>query len=188
MKKKHKRVSITTDEWFVIGSIAALATTLIALLPPMMNSPWFTDLIPPIQYLIYNIGFILLTIVLIGVPISYLHDQAIEYWNVFRSGVSSWLIFSFILDVWQPPFAFGTNGSSLINDPHSLYGASVDHMLGWVYLHFVDPTVFFNLPVLGPVSFLFILIYFITPICAVFVSALLFKPGFLVSMFGNEVL
>lgn len=188
MKKKHKRVSISTDEWIVIASIATLATILIALLPLIMNDTWFTDLIPPIQYLIYNVGFILLTIVLIGAPISYLQDQTIEYWHTIRSGVSSWLIFSFILDVWQPPFAFGTSGRSLIDDSHSLYGASVDHMLGWIYGHFVDPASFLHVPVLGDVSLLFFLIYFVTPISAVFISALLFKPGFLVSMFGNEVL
>ena len=188
MKKKLKHISISIDEWFVIGSITALATVLIALLPLIMNDAWFTNLIPPLQYLIYNIGFILLTIVLIGVPLSYAQAHAIEYWSMFRNGVSSWLIFSFIFDVWQPPYAYGTIGHALITDVHSLYGASADHMLGWVYLHFIDPSLFVSLPFLGHISILFVLVYFVTPIVAVIISALLFKSGFLLSMFGNEVL
>lgn len=187
MKKKRRHISINTDEWFVIGAIVALATTLIALLPLIMNDTWFTNLIPPVQYLIYNIGFILLTVVLIGVPLSYAQAQAIQYWGMFRNGVSSWLVISFMLDVWQPPFAFGTDGVSLITNTHSLYGASTDHMLGWVYLHLVDPSTIIAIPFLGNVSLIFILIYFATPIVAVLISALLFESDFLLSMFKNEL-
>lgn len=187
MNRRKSRIS--KDEWFIIGAIIATALVLIALLPRMMDSTWFTDLIPPLQYLSYNIGFILLTVVMFGAPASYALKHTFHFWTMFRSGISSWLIFSFMLDMWQPPFAFSPGGEQLILRSESLVGTSVDYMTGWTYLHlFSIQNVILNIPVLGNISLLFVLVYFITPILAVFVAALLLKPTTLVKMLGDKAL
>jgi len=172
-----EKFEISKDEWIAIGSISAFSLLLIILLPKIMNSQWFTSLVPPLQYLIYNIGFILLTIIIFGVPISYTLKQDINLWTTIKSGFSSWLIFTFILDLWQPPFAFGPTGEYLINTPESLIGTSVDYMLGWVYMRlFPINGIIFTIPIIGRLSLLFILVYFITPVIAALVVALLLKP------------
>ncbi len=186
-KLNRRKVSISNDEWFVIGSIAFLSLVLICFLPFLMESIWFTDLIPPFQYLLYNIGFILLTIVLIGAPISHLLKRKVHLLTMFRSGLSTWLIFSFIMDMWQPPFAYNMSGELLISGKESLVGTSVDYMLGWIYTKlFTNSLLEVQIPLLGNISLLFLLIYFITPILSVICAALLFKPKALARMFGQN--
>lgn len=187
--KNRRQLSISFDEWVIICSITILAVILIGLLPGMMNSKWFTELIPPFQYFLYNVGFILLTVVLLGVPISHTLKNKVHFETMLRSGISSWLIFSFILDLWQPPFSIGTQGTQLIPNSASLVGTSVDYMLGWVYTKILpfDLSSLFSIPIIGNVSVLFILIYFITPIISVVVSALLLKPGLLGKLLGNNI-
>lgn len=186
--KTSESINISRDEWLAIGAISVFAILLIFLLPGTMNSQWFINLIPPLQYLTYNIGFIMLTIIIFGIPTSYILKRKIHIWTTIRSGLGSWLVFSFILDLWQPPFAFGTNGEYLITHLESLVGTSVDYMLGWFYIQ-VFPSVkniIVIIPAVGKLSLLFILIYFITPIFAAFVAALLFKPKILIRLLGSK--
>jgi hypothetical protein len=182
-----KKISISHDEWFVIGAITLLAAVLICLLPVVMKSLWFTNLVPPFQYILYNIGFILLTVVLIGAPISHLLKQKVHLLTMLRSGISTWLIFSFIMDLWQPPFAYSTSGTLLISGTESLIGTSVDYMLGWMYTNvFSTATLLIRLPLFGNMSLLFLLIYFITPILSVICAALLFQPKVLAKVFWQN--
>ncbi|MBU1179621.1 hypothetical protein KJ885_01620 [Patescibacteria group bacterium] len=184
---RFQKVNISKDEWFVIGLITILAFVLIGLLPKIMNSRWFISLIPPLQYISFNFGFILLTIILFGMPTSYFLKQRIHILTMLRGGVSSWLIFSFMLDLWQPPFAFGPGGGQLILLPESLVGTSVDYMLGWTYIQiFPVQNVILNIPIIGKISLLFILIYFITPILAVLIVALVLRPGILLKLLKNK--
>ncbi len=185
----QNRISISKDEWLVIGVIVFLSTVLISLLPTMMASIWFTNLVPPLQYLLYNLGFILLTIVLIGAPISHALKKKVNLLTMLRGGISSWLIFSFIMDMWQPPFAISQSGSILIADSESLVGTSVDFMLAWVYTNILNiPHAILKLPFIGDVSLLFLLVYFITPILSVVIAAVIFKPGFLIKLVGSKAL
>jgi len=171
------KFEISRDEWVIIGSVLVLAALLIVFLPKTMSSQWFTNLIPPLQYLIYNMGFILLTVIIFGVPISLIFKRDMPIWTMVRSGLSSWLVFSFILDLWQPPFAFGTSGEYLITSQESLIGTSVDYMVGWIYMRlFPTNSMILNIPIIGKLSMLFVLTYFITPILATFIIALLLKP------------
>ena len=188
-KKREKKFQISKDEWLVIGSIFFAALVLISILPKIMNSTWFTSLAPPFQYLAFNLGFILLTIVMFGIPTTFFLKQKIYFWTMLRGGIGSWLIFSFMLDLWQPPFTFGVSGKQIILDSGTLVGTSVDCMLGWMYMHilpFQIQGVFLILPVIGKISLLFMMIYFFTPIISVIVAAFLFKPGILIDFFEDK--
>ncbi|MCX6762838.1 MAG: hypothetical protein NT093_03610 [Candidatus Moranbacteria bacterium] len=188
-KQKEKKFQISKDEWLVIGAIFFAALTLIFILPKMMDSIWFTSLVPPFQYLAFNLGFILLTIVMFGIPTTFFLKQKINFWMMLRGGIGSWLIFSFMLDLWQPPFAFSVSGRQIISDSGTLVGTSVDCMLGWIYIHilpFQIQDIFLNLPIIGKISLLFMMIYFFTPIISVTVAAFLFKPGILIDFFKDK--
>jgi hypothetical protein len=188
-KQKEKKFQISKDEWLVIGSIFCAALMLISILPRTMNSTWFTSLVPPFQYFVFNLGFILLTIVMFGIPMTFFLKQKIHFWTMLRGGIGSWLIFSFMLDLWQPPFAFGVSGKQIISDSGTLVGTSVDCMLGWLYIHTIPfhiQDIFLNLPIIGRISLLFMMIYFFTPIISVIVAAFLFKPGILIDFFRDK--
>jgi hypothetical protein len=189
MHMEKSYIKITRDEWIVIGAIVLAALVLVCILPKTMNSEWFASLIPPLQYLTFNLGFILLTIVIFGIPTTFFLKQKIHLLTMLRGGIGSWLIFSFMLDLWQPPFAFGISGKQIIVDSGTLVGTSVDCMLGWTYIHFFPfhlQNIFLNLPLVGKISLLFVMIYFITPIFSVIVAALLFKPGVLIKIFNDR--
>lgn len=180
---KTKSIGISRDEWIAILSIAVIALILIFSLPAVMSSDWFTNLIPPLQYIIFNIGFILLTVVIFGIPVSLALHQKIDFAALFKGGISSWLIFTFIFDLWQPPFAFSPSGALLIQNSTSLIGSSVDYMLGWTIMQFFSvQNVIITLPVLGHISLLFILVYFITPIISVLIAALILEPKKLINL------
>jgi hypothetical protein len=186
---KKNKIRITRDEWLVIAAIASAALVLVCILPKMMNSDWFASLMPPLQYLAFNLGFILLTIIIFGVPTTFFLKKKIHFLTMLRGGIGSWLVFSFMLDLWQPPFSFGVSGQQMILDSKTLVGTSVDYMLGWTFMHilpFQAQDVFLNLPLVGKISLLFIMIYFITPIAAAVVAALLFRPGTLVRIFNDR--
>lgn len=185
--KNSRSIGISRDEWFIIASITSSALILICLLSKIMYSAWFTSLIPPLQYLLFNLGFILLMVVFLGAPVSYVFQRKIHIWTMFRSGVGSWLLLSFILDLWQPPFAFGVGGQPLIPTAESLVGTSVDYMLGWTYGRIMPfQHVILSVPIIGKVSLLFLLVYFLTPIFAIFIAALLFKPKVLARLLWKD--
>ena len=157
---------IEKSEAIAIGSLIAFAGIWIFLLVPhFISSSWFQNLIPPLQYVVYNIGSILIVSVVMGLPISKAMNKEFKLKSMIRGGIMSWLVFSFVLDMYAPPFAYGPSGTVLITEPDALPGTAVDRVVGWIwnYVGISD-------------GFLYIFVYVITPIIAVIIAALLFKP------------
>ncbi|PIU76022.1 hypothetical protein COS75_01215 [Candidatus Pacearchaeota archaeon CG06_land_8_20_14_3_00_35_12] len=149
-----------------------------------MVSSWFIEAVPPLRYLLYNVGFILLTILIFGVPLTYVIHQKLHLFKMIKYGFSSWLAFSFLLDIWQPPLAWGANGTLLITNLGSLVGTSVDYMSGWFWLK-VFPSI--NQIFIGKISLLFVFVYFLTPILIAFIIALILRPKELARLFLKQM-
>jgi hypothetical protein len=173
---------ITRDEWIAIGSLSSFAFVwIIFIAPRLMLSAWFLNLIPPLQYSLYNFGVMLFTFVVLGTPMSYTLKHEINLKGVIRGGLTSWLFVSFVIDMFEPPYIIGPDGTMLITNMESLVGTSPDYTVYWFYTSFFKniEKVFVNLPFSGSSSLLFILIYFFSPIIAVIIMALVLKPGVL---------
>jgi len=83
--------------------------------------------------------------------------------------------------MWEPPYIIAPHGEMLITNMESLVGTSPDYSLYWFYTTFFKniENVYVNVPFSGSISLLFISIYFLSPIIAVLVMALILKPGML---------
>lgn len=176
------KFKITRDEWIAIFSISIFAFIwMLFIAPQLMYSNWFLSLIPPVQYFLYNFGIMIFTFVVLGTPLSYTLKHKVDFRGVFRGGITSWLFVSFVIDMWEPPYIIAPHGEMLITNMESLVGTSPDYSIYWFYTTFFKniENVYVNVPFSGSISLLFISIYFLSPIIAVLVMALILKPGML---------
>jgi len=161
-------------ELAAIITLAVFSIVWIVVVLPYMIDSWFSTLIPPFQYILYNLGFITLSTVLMGIPLSFFVKRKLNLSGIFRGGLASWLSFSFVLDMLQPPLAYSSAGALLITDKASLAGVAVDTVAGWLWN---------QVGISG--STLFTFVYVVTPLIAVIVAALLLKPKELMKMFAK---
>lgn len=176
------KFEISRDEWIAIGSLSAFAFIWMLFIAPfLMTSSWFLNLIPPVQYFMYNFGVMIFTFVVLGTPLSYTLKHHVDIKGVIRGGLTSWLFVSFVIDTFEPPYIVGPNGAMLITNMESLCGTSPDYTLYWIYTTLFPgiKNVFVNLPFSGSCSLLFFAIYLLSPILAVIIMAFILKPGML---------
>ena len=83
--------------------------------------------------------------------------------------------------MWEPPYIIAPDGTMLLTNMESLVGTSPDYTLYWFYTTIFKniEKVFVGVPFSGNCSMLFMLIYFLSPVIAVLVMALVLKPGML---------
>lgn len=146
----------------------------IVFLPLFMTSEFFTCLVPPLQYIILNLGFVILFFTVVGVPLSYLIKKEVNLLFAVRLGVSMWLGASLIYDLLQPPYYVGLNGETLLDVPPALTGTAVDATVKWCWE---------QLGVRGPL--LFYCVYFFTPVIIVFCMSLLLTGKKFIEMFRS---
>jgi len=147
------------------------------IMPTFMNSGWFTTLIPPFQYLLFNLGFLAVFILIAGFPISYFaNNHEIKIKDSLRWGFGLWLGSSMIIDLWQPPYYVDTSGNLLILNPNpsALTGTAIDSVMVWIWR---------ELNISGPA--LFYLTYLLTPIIAALFLALVLAPRQFIGLFAS---
>lgn len=185
-KIEVQEFEISREEWIIIFSVLTFAFVwIIFVTPSLMYSDWFAGLIPPIQYLMYHVGHIILTFVIFGTPTGFTIKKRVELWGTIRGGIFSWLAISFMIDVWVAPYAISPEGDILIKKSETLVGTAVDYMMAWCYSTLLPgiEDVFVTVPFWRSFSMLFVLTYFLTPIIAAFLMALFLRPR----MFKNLI-
>ena len=154
---------ITKKEAILVSLITVFALVwTFVVMPLLMQSDWFISQIPPLQYTLFNLGFVIMFIVVIGLPLTYLLKKEVIFTKAVQIGFTSWMGVGFIYDLFEPPYYLNTNGEVLLNVPKALTGTSVDSMLVWVWQH---------LGVSGPL--LFYSVYLVTPIIIVLLMAII---------------
>jgi hypothetical protein len=172
------------SELIIIAMIAVFGVFwVIWMMPFLSTSAWFAGIAPIWQYLIFNLGFILLITVTFGSVVSLLRHQRFDLWEMIKSGLASFIVFSFIFDLWQPPYYIGVNGTILITNTGALAGTAVDAALYYVWtLIGINP-----LWMIDHVAWIYICVYFFSPIIAGFLAAILFDPEILYKMVGVDI-
>lgn len=170
VKGNKRNYGVSNLEWMIIIGFATFGVFWSILIPFISKNVWYLSLNPPSQYLFYNIGSLMLIIAFLGVPLDYFFEEAVSVLGVVRSGIASFTIFA-VLDLWQPPFAYGWNGTLLITNPDAMPGAAIDTVLGWIWTH----VGFIGTP-------LYLMIYAVTPTMAIITAAILFKPKTLLKL------
>ncbi len=166
MPRKKQVFGIEESEFIAICSIALFSGVwAIFILPWLTASGIFLGLNPVFQYILFNLGFITLTIVIFGGIFAFAQKKTDHFTAMFRAGIATWLGFSFILDLWQPPFYLSSAGQALITQGAALPQTSVDAMMVYIW------------GLVGATGFsLYLMVYFMTPIVATVVMAILLSP------------
>jgi hypothetical protein len=113
--------------------------------PYLTSSAWFIGLDPLSAYLLYNLGWFLLTTFLFGGLVAYLAFGKIRIADMLKVGVSTWLFVSLVFDNFQPPFYMSSAGQVLIPvGTAALENEAVDAMLAYVW-GFIVPNVQVNI-------------------------------------------
>lgn len=156
----------------LVGGLLALA------IPFFQNSAEFLSLNPVEQYIIWNAGVALLFTGFFGVLISTALKKKKRYTlgELFTNGLAAFAVFSFVIDMVEPPYALNSMGEFLIPAGQTLEGTSVDYMTAWLY-----QTAF---GVQGPL--LFWLTYLVTPILALAAFAIILGPKKLLRIYGGS--
>jgi len=156
---------------------------IIVVVPNLIIAAWFQSLVPPLQYIIYNSGYITLTIFLIDIPYIVMEKgSGTTLAKLVLPGLGLWLLFSFVLDMLQPPFYVATNGTMAITNAQALPNVAVDAMMTWVWIQVgvVATNMIFG------VSVLFLAVYVLTPIIAIVITIIFFKPSIVWSALGID--
>lgn len=169
-------MEISRKEQIIITALTVFSVIwVLFIIPSFMGSEWFITLIPPFQYILFNLGFLVMFIMFVGMPISYfLNGKELNIKDILKLGFSFWLGVSIIVDLWEPPFFVNTSGEILIDSPQALTGTSIDGMLVWCWK---------QIGLSG--SMLFYLTYMITPICVAILLAIILAPKQFIGLFKH---
>lgn len=176
---------LNRKELVIIGSFALLAFIWSVLFIPFLsNSIWFKGQIPPIQFVLYESGFMIGFVSVLGIPLSYMVHKYIQRKHATRLmltidalkiGLSAWLGISIVYDLIEPPFYLSQAGAVLLNNPNALTGTAIDATLAWSW-----QSIGFS----GPL--LYYMVYLVTPILLISVIALVFTwKKFIKLLSGN---
>src|SRR5437867_3587806 len=144
-------------------ALVAIGVAFILLLPMVETSDWFASLNPVEAYLVFNVGYYLLFAGVAGAVVTRALRKPLNLYNLLVGGLGAFLLFSFVLDMYEPPFAISPDGTFAISTSGgTLAQTSVDYMTGWVWTQvgFSGPSVYY-------------LTYLVTPIIAVLVAVFL---------------
>ncbi len=166
-------LEIEREGAIIIGGVAIFGASWAFIgLPLLTGTPWFYGLNPLLAYPLYNIGWVALLAVVFGGPMAYLAFDEQRIFEMFKVGMGSWLLFSWVYDLWQPAFYLSTAGQVLIPlGTASLENTSIDAFTAALGELLVGPAV--HTTFLFGFSLWYILAYFVATIVAIILIAFL---------------
>ena len=179
-------MGIDRRESLIVAAMAAFGIVWVGVFVPVLEGqPWFLDAPPILAYPLYNVGFILLTVALFGIPASYAVKREVDVEGLIRGGFAAWISFSLVLDMLEPPFFLAPNGNFAIPlGTNALENTAVDAAFwqAWSWL----PNIQFTLPFVGTLGLWFLMVYAVTPVLGLVLAALLLKPREFLRLVGLD--
>lgn len=154
-------------------SIFAILWSVVAI-PFIAGNEGFNSLNPILQYLIANLSLIIASVVIIGTILTMALEHDYDLKGGIINGLTAWLSFSFIIDMWESPFAYDVGGHQAISGAGVT--SSVDYMWGYIF-----STIF---PQIANTPLLFLAVYGLVPIMTVIFAALVLSKGQFLSWFN----
>lgn len=174
---------ITSQETRIILAMLVFALLwVIFVIPFLSTSSQFQSLIPPFQYIIFNLGYILISVVTFGTLFSIMTNKSYNFKKAVIYGLSLWFSFSLIFDMWQPPFAIDQQGNDVVLNNSSLINASVDKSFVYLFNTFLPTAKTTVIPIIN-YSLLYILVYGFVPILGVIIAAIGLSNGAFMKLF-----
>jgi hypothetical protein len=152
------------------------------MVPYLTSQTWFLTLHPLFAYILYNIGWILLITVIFGGLVSVAIYKKNRLLNMVKWGSVSWICFSLVGDLWQPPLFLSPSGQVLIPlGGQNLESVAVDAMAATLWQQFFA---LFGVKLQG--SWLwFFFTYVVTSIIGILLMALILTPKQFVKLFSD---
>ena len=145
---------------------------IVFVIPALITSPFFIGLPSPAQYLLYNVGLVLLTTVIFGGAFSLYEEHELKLGHFVKVGISSFLGFA-ALDDWEPPNYLTPQGHVAITNAAALPLTAIDAAFTWLGNTLYVPNII--IPVLG-VSTLYLFVYLVMPLVLIVLMAFILKP------------
>ncbi len=165
-----KKYNISRIEWVIVLGFAVFGIIWALMMPTIAINPLYLSLAPPLQYITYNIGVLLLITAVLGTPLDYFFENKVSILGMIKSGIFSFTIFA-VLDLWQPPLAYSQAGVIVITEAEALPGAAIDRAIGWIWT------------LVGiPDTNLFLFVYVVAPILMLLAAAILLRPDQLLKL------
>jgi len=142
--------------------------------PSMISSVWFQSLNPIEQWLLYESGMFVLIVGVLGFMITTAMQGRANFLMILVNGLGVWLLFEFVFDMYQTPFAIDQAGQFIIQPGATLIGCSVDYMMGWFWSCF---------GIGGPA--LYYMVYLVTPLAAIIIAVLMFGSNKVLIAIGS---
>lgn len=159
-----------------VGGILIFGAAFALVIPQFQSANWFLSLNPVEQYILWNLGIILLFTGIFGVLVNAALRKRFSIANILLHGIAGFIVFSFVIDMIEPPFALNAMGQFIIPAGATLEGTSVDFMTAWLY-----QTAF---GISGPL--LFWLTYLVTPALAIILFVIVLGPKKLLKIYGGS--
>ena len=177
-----KEKLITKTEATLLGAALLFALIWMAVVTPYLGqSAWFQAQIPPVQFLIFEFGFIVGIICSLGFILSYSYFKLRRknpsrfdfVFTAIKFGGSGWALNKLILDVWESPYYVSPSGVVLLDNPEALTSTAIDAVITWLGLQ------------AGLSGFwLYFTVYIVFPMIVLAVIVLAFTWRKLLQMFG----
>lgn len=102
--------------------------------PYVVSASWFYTMAPLPAYILYNLGWFFLMTAFVGGFVAYIVLGKDRVLTMLKVGLSTWLLYSLVFDLWQPAFFLSPQGQVLlpIGTP-ALENTAVDAMLASVW-------------------------------------------------------
>jgi hypothetical protein len=133
-------------------------------LPFVEGSAFFQSLNPGEQYIVYNLGIVAIFSGVLGYIAARALREKASVGQLLVNGLGLFILFSFTVDMWEPPFAVAPDGTIAITATSAnLAGTAVDYATAWFY------STYFGIS--G--SNLYYSVYLVTPVIAIVAAVLL---------------
>lgn len=100
-----------------------------------MKQSWFYNAIPPVQFILFNVGLMILVIVAIGFPISFAvyRNRKRRYWEAVKCGLSIFSIFGIAFELLWGPYFVNLAGQNTLygSSPKSMTQTAIDCTIIW---------------------------------------------------------
>lgn len=135
------------------------------IIPYLIGSAWFSDLNPVVAYMIWNLGWVFVFAGIFGIVVGFIGGDA-DIMGLITSGVSGFLLFSWVFDMWQGPYYIAPSGQVLLPLATTpLENTAVDGVFGWL---------FEQVGIHGPLEYY--AVYGLIPVVGIVIALLLLTP------------
>lgn len=132
--KLMQKNKIDHEEWKIIAGLFVFSAIWVLLVVPyLINSPAWNSQNPIVQYVLYQMGYISLSVAIFGSILTMLFKQKFKFVNAFRNGVAAWLSMAWVFDLMSPPNYIDPLGNIVITNAAALPNASVDAMFVYIF-------------------------------------------------------